>query len=94
MSKVTGALAEGGRDFAKGVRTFPRSFRTAIRDPRSLTAGAPVVPIFVLFCHTFLDAFDRTGFAIILPEVQDHFDLDLDQVTALAVGVDRGRNPA
>jgi MFS family permease len=84
MNKVTGAFAEAGRDFAKGVRTFPGSVRTAIRDPRSLTAGAPVLPIFVLFCHTFLDAFDRTGFAIILPEVQEYFDLDLEQVTSLA----------
>jgi MFS family permease len=84
VSKVGGALADGGRDFAKGVRTFPGSLRTAIRDPRSLTAGAPVAPILILFGHTFMDAFDRTGFAIILPEVQDHFDLDLDQVTGLA----------
>lgn len=84
MSKVTAAFGEAGRDFARGLRTFPGSFRTAVRDPRSLTGGAPAYPIFVLFCHTFLDAFDRTGFAVILPEIQDHFDLDLDQVTGLA----------
>lgn len=84
MSKVTAAVADASRDFGKGLRSFPGSLRTAIKDPRSLTAGAPVAPIVVLFCHTFLDAFDRTGFAIILPEVQDYFDLDLEQVTGLA----------
>ena len=49
-----------------------------------MTAGANPVPIVVLFCHTFLDAFDRGGFNIILPEVQDHFDLDLQAISSLA----------
>jgi MFS family permease len=84
MSRVTAAVKEAAGDFGRGVRRFPASFRTAVRDPRSLTAGAPVLPIAVLFGHTFLDAFDRTGFFIILPEVQEHFDLDLEQITGLA----------
>jgi Major Facilitator Superfamily len=42
------------------------------------------VPIVVLFGHTFLDAFDRGGFNIILPEVQEHFDLDLQAISSLA----------
>ncbi len=84
MSKVGGAVREAARDFARGTRSFPGSIARAARDPRSLTGGAAVVPIVTLFGHTFLDAFDRTGFFIILPEVQDHFDLDLDEITALA----------
>ncbi len=84
MSRVTAAVREAGSEFVQGVRRFPSSLRTAVRDPRSLTAGAPVLPIAVLFGHTFLDAFDRTGFFIILPEVQDYFDLDLDEITGLA----------
>lgn len=84
MSRITAALKEAAVEFGQGVRRFPGSVRTAISDPRSLTAGAPVLPIAVLFGHTFLDAFDRTGFFIILPEVQDHFDLDLDEITGVA----------
>ena len=84
MSRVTAALKEATVEFGRGIRRFPGSFRTAIRDPRSLTGGAPVLPIAVLFGHTFLDAFDRAGFFIILPEVQEHFDLDLEQITGVA----------
>ena len=84
MSRITAAVREAAGEFAQGVRNFPGSLRTAVRDPRSLTAGAPVLPIAVLFGHTFLDAFDRTGFFIILPEVQEHFDLDLEQITGVA----------
>ena len=49
-----------------------------------MTDGANPVPIIVLFGHTFLDVFDRGGFNIILPEVQDHFDLDLQAISSLA----------
>jgi len=84
VSKVGGAVKEAAGDFARGTRAFPGSVRRAVRDPRSLTDGAPVLPITVLYGHTFLDAFDRYGFNIILPEVQDHFDLDLAGITGLA----------
>jgi MFS family permease len=84
MSKVGAAIKEAASDFARGTRAFPGSVRRAVRDPKSVTGGAPVVPIAVLFGHTFLDAFDRYGFNVILPEVQDHFDLELKEITALA----------
>ncbi len=84
MSKVGGALREAAGDFARGTRAFPGSVARAVRDPKSLTDGAAVFPIAVLFGHTFLDAFDRYGFNVILPEVQDHFDLDLEGITGLA----------
>ena len=84
MGKISASLREGVTDLARGARAFPGSFRRAIRDPRSMTAGANPVPIVVLFSHTFLDAFDRGGFNIILPEVQDHFDLDLQAISSLA----------
>jgi MFS family permease len=84
VSRLTDAVKEATGEFGGGVRRFPASVRTAVRDPRSLTAGAAVLPIAVLFGHTFLDAFDRTGFFIILPEVQEHFDLDLEEITGLA----------
>lgn len=84
MGKITGAVREAAGDFARGTKAFPGSVGRAVRDPRSLTDGAPVLPIAVLFGHTFLDAFDRYGFNVILPEVQDHFDLDLEGITGLA----------
>lgn len=84
MGKVTASLREGWADLARGTRAFPGSLRRAIDDPRSMVGGADPVPIVVLFGHTFLDAFDRGGFNIILPEVRDHFDLDLEAITSLA----------
>ena len=83
-ARLTGSTKEAWGDFTRGVRTFPGSVRTAVRDPRSMVEGAAVTPIAVLFGHTFLDAFDRGGFNIILPEVQKAFDLDLAGITGLA----------
>ena len=84
MTKLGGAIKEAAGDFARGTRAFPGSVRRAVRDPKSLTDGAAVFPIAVIFGHTFLDAFDRYGFNVILPEVKDYFDLDLEGITALA----------
>lgn len=84
MGRITGSLREGATDLLRGTQAFPGSVRRAIRDPRSMTDGANPAPIIVLFGHTFLDAFDRGGFNIILPEVQDHFDLDLQAISSLA----------
>ena len=83
-TRLVGSTKEAWGDFSRGVRTFPGSVRTAVRDPRSMVDGAAVTPIAVLFGHTFLDAFDRGGFNIILPEVQRAFDLDLAGITGLA----------
>ena len=83
-ARLAGSAKEAWGDFSRGVRTFPGSVRTAVRDPRSMVDGAAVTPIAVLFGHTFLDAFDRGGFNIILPEVQRAFDLDLAGITGLA----------
>jgi hypothetical protein len=84
MGKVTASLREGAGDLVKGTKAFPASMRQAIKDPSSMVGGVAATPIVVLFGHTFLDAFDRNGFNIILPEAQEHFDLDLQEVTSLA----------
>lgn len=84
MGKVTAGLAEGWADLVRGTRAFPSSVRAAVRDPSSKVGGASAVPIVVLFGHTFLDAFDRNGFNVILPEAQEYFDLNLQEVTSLA----------
>src|SRR5687767_108829 len=83
-TRLGGSAREAWADFSRGVRTFPGSVRRAVREPRSMVDGAAVTPIAVLFSHTFLDAFDRGGFNIILPEVRRAFDLDLAGITSLA----------
>jgi hypothetical protein len=84
MGKVMASVREGAADLTRGAKAFPGSFRKAVRDPSSMVGGASATPIVVLFGHTFLDAFDRNGFNVILPEAQEHFDLDLQEVTSLA----------
>src|SRR5688572_13066452 len=84
MGKVLASVREGAADLTRGAKAFPGSFRKAVRDPSSMVGGASATPIVVLFGHTFLDAFDRNGFNVILPEAQEHFDLDLQEVTSLA----------
>ena len=83
-TRLAGSAKDAWGDFARGARAFPGAVRRAVRDPRSMVEGAAVTPIAVLFGHTFLDAFDRGGFNIILPEVQEAFDLDLAGITGLA----------
>src|SRR5690606_5033265 len=38
----------------------------------------------VVIAHTLLDALDRAGFAVILPEVQNAFSLDLQGIGSVA----------
>ena len=57
---------------------------------KEVTGGGPVYPLLVLFGLNAVDELDRTAFGILLPEIRDHFDLDLQQaltVIALAAGV-------
>jgi hypothetical protein len=37
--------------------------------------GAPVVPVAVLFGLNALHELDRTAFAVLLPDIRDHFGL-------------------
>src|SRR5688572_4448169 len=45
--------------------------------------GAPLAPLAILFGFNAVDELDRTVFAVLLPEIKDHFDLDLALVTGL-----------
>ena len=47
------------------------------------TGGAPFFPIFVLFGLNAVDELDRTAFCILLPEIRDHFDLDLQGILSV-----------
>jgi MFS family permease len=43
--------------------------------PSAITLGAPAFPLAVLFGLNAVDELDRTAFAVLLPEIRDHFGL-------------------
>ena len=43
--------------------------------PSAVTLGAPVFPLVVLFGLNAVDELDRTAFAVLLPDIRDHFGL-------------------
>jgi ABC-type branched-subunit amino acid transport system ATPase component/MFS family permease len=52
-------------------------------DPRGITAGAPLLPLAVLFGLNAVDELDRQAFSVLTPEIRDHFNLSLTGVTTL-----------
>ena len=48
-----------------------------------ITGGAAVYPLLVLFGLNAVDELDRTAFGILLPEIRDHFNLDLQGALSL-----------
>ena len=48
-----------------------------------MLGGATLVPLAILFGLNAVDELDRTVFGVLLPEIKDHFDLDLAFVTGL-----------
>ncbi|MFP5319773.1 MAG: MFS transporter [Acidimicrobiia bacterium] len=51
-------------------RGFLREWR-----PSAITLGGPVFPLAVLFGLNAVDELDRAAFAVLLPDIRDHFDL-------------------
>jgi branched-chain amino acid transport system ATP-binding protein len=51
--------------------------------PGAVTLGQPVFPLLVLFGLNAADELDRAGFAVLLPDIRDHFGLA--DSTALAI---------
>jgi MFS family permease len=43
--------------------------------PSAVTLGAPAFPLFVLFGLNAVDELDRSAFAVLLPDIRDHFEL-------------------
>jgi hypothetical protein len=43
--------------------------------PSAITLGAPAFPLVVLFGLNAVDELDRTAFAVLLPNIRDHFGL-------------------
>jgi branched-chain amino acid transport system ATP-binding protein len=50
-------------------------------------AGAPLLPLVILFGLNAVDELDRGAFSTLLPEIRDHFHLSLTGVTALSTAV-------
>lgn len=52
-------------------------FRRLVEEwrPSAITLGAPVYPLLVLFGLNAVDELDRTAFAVLLPDIRDHFGL-------------------
>ena len=66
------------RDEPLSVRVSSRLSRGRIlREwrPSAVTLGAPLFPLAVLFGLNAVDELDRTAFAVLLPEIRDHFGL-------------------
>jgi branched-chain amino acid transport system ATP-binding protein len=59
------------RRWRGGVRRWLDEWR-----PSAITRGAPVLPLVVLFGLNAVDELDRTAFAVLLPDIRDHFGLD------------------
>ncbi|MEN3273136.1 MAG: hypothetical protein V7636_1897, partial [Actinomycetota bacterium] len=51
-----------------------KKIRTWLYD---ITGGAPIYPLLVLFGLNAVDELDRTAFGILLPNIRDHFNLNL-----------------
>ena len=50
----------------------------------TITAGAPVLPLLVLFGLNFVDEFDRVAFAAVISEIRDAFDLSDEGIQRVA----------
>jgi branched-chain amino acid transport system ATP-binding protein len=59
------------------------SIRHPVRTLREICAGEPAFPLFVLFGLNAVDELDRAAFGILLPEIRDHFGLDLSTMLGL-----------
>lgn len=51
--------------------------------PSAITLGAPIFPLAVLFGLNAVDELDRTAFAVLLPDIRDHFGLSDAQALSL-----------
>lgn len=49
----------------------------------SVTGGAPLYPLAILFGLYAVDQLDQTAFGVLLPEIQDHFGLDKGGILAV-----------
>ena len=67
---VAAPLRELGSGMLGGLRRWVDEWR-----PSAVTLGAPTFPLIVLFGLNAVDELDRAAFAVLLPDIRDHFDL-------------------
>lgn len=64
-----------------------RSLRQSIRHPvatlRDVCGGEAIFPLMILFALNAVDELDRAAFGVLLPEIRDHFGLDLSTTLGL-----------
>ncbi|HYF46066.1 MAG TPA: MFS transporter, partial [Acidimicrobiales bacterium] len=73
------ALAAVGR----WLRSAGHSIRHPVQALDELTGSGPVYPLLILFGLNAVDELDRTAFGILIPEIQEDFDLELTGVLVL-----------
>ncbi|NCZ69133.1 MAG: hypothetical protein EBY80_02915 [Actinobacteria bacterium] len=61
--------------------------RHPMKSLRGICGGEAVYPLMILFALNAVDELDRAAFGVLLPEIRDHFDLDLS--TTLGLPIDR-----
>jgi branched-chain amino acid transport system ATP-binding protein len=59
------------------------SIRHPIASLREICGGEAIYPILVLFGLNAVDELDRAAFGILLPEIRDHFNLDLSTMLGI-----------
>jgi branched-chain amino acid transport system ATP-binding protein len=72
------------------VRRFFRGVRHPVNYLNELTGDYPIYPLLILFGLNAVDELDRTAFGVLLPNIQEAFDLDLTgilTVVAIVTGV-------
>ncbi|HUR77283.1 MAG TPA: MFS transporter [Acidimicrobiales bacterium] len=83
MNTFTTGLKEGVDSVGRSFRNAPGATRKFLADPKSAVGGAAIAPLMVLVGHTFMDALDGAGFAVILPDIKKSFDLNDSQVASV-----------
>ena len=61
------------------LRAVLREYR-----PSVVTGGASVMPLAVLVAINFADEFDRIAFGVLLPDIQDHFGVNLTTILTVS----------
>ncbi len=66
-----------------GERTLWRGIRHPVETLRDICGGEAVFPLMILFALNAVDELDRAAFGVLLPEIREHFDLDLSTTLGL-----------
>ncbi len=64
-------------------RSLWRSIRHPAATLRDICGGEAIFPLMILFALNAVDELDRAAFGVLLPEIRDHFGLDLSTTLGL-----------